>query len=384
MRPLAFLRFFLAALLVPVISAPAVHADPAGPPRASTTNTSRAGFTAIVLDNGDVAIIGGRGIPSGQTVPAIEVVSGDSGQWRPSGALSLGRTYHTATALADGRVLIAGGQTTGPTGYGTTATTELFDPTRGSVTAGAPLGTPRHSHQAVRLADGRVLVAGDRYETRSTELWSPETGRWQPAGDLPAATSLHALVALPGGGAAVIGGMGVTYVLEGPTRVQRSVTLDDVLAWTPETAAWSPAARLGSRRTAASATVLGDGRVLVVGGADERRILRTAEICDLERGTCRPTGSLARPRSAHQAVTLASGEVAVIGGMTGPVGHSRPVLEIEIWSPRTGRWRQAKARIQQAHDVQVASLPGGDWLVLGLDPRCRDNCAPTTTRVRLR
>lgn len=382
MRSVGFFCLTLTFLLSGATGAPVAHADPVAP--AGSARASRAGFTATALENGDVAVLGGRSIPSGQTVTAIEVVSGDSGQWRASGALGLGRTYHAATALADGRVLITGGQTTNPTGYATTASAELFDPRSGSITAAAPLGSPRHSHQAVLLADGRVLVAGDRYDALGTELWSPGTGRWQPAGDLPSATSLHSLVALPGGGAALIGGIGVSYVFDGPTRVQRSATLDHVLVWTPETSSWSPAARLGSPRTAASATVLADGRVLVVGGADERRILRTAEICDLTQGTCRPTGSLVRPRSAHQAVTLATGEIAVIGGMTGPVSNSRPVLEIEIWNPRTGRWRQAKPRIRQAHGVQVAPLPGGDWLVLGLDPRCRENCVPTTTRVRLR
>jgi hypothetical protein len=156
------------------------------------------------------------------------------------------------------------------------------------------------------------------------------------------------------------------------------------MQWSAGDLAWSLAARLREARAGATATVLPDGRLLVVGGANDRRILRTAELCDLARGVCKPAGPLARARTGHHAIVLASGEIAVIGGETGPVAAPRPVLDIEVYDPRTRRWRTATARISQAHGVQVASLGGDDVLVLGHDPRCRDHCAPTTTRITLR
>ena len=64
------------------------------------------------------------------------------------------RQQHTATPLADGRILIVGGNP--KTRYG-----ELYDPkdgvfrpTRGRMTQ------PRGRHTATRLGDGRVLIAG--------------------------------------------------------------------------------------------------------------------------------------------------------------------------------------------------------------------------------
>ena len=75
----------------------------------------------------------------------------------------------TATPLADGRVLVVGG-------VGET-TTELYDPPTGTWLPGGTLNQPRGLHVAVRLRDGRVLVAGSgRYgspEQFNAEIFSP-------------------------------------------------------------------------------------------------------------------------------------------------------------------------------------------------------------------
>jgi hypothetical protein len=59
-----------------------------------------------------------------------------------------------------------------------------------------------------------------------------------------------------------------------------------------------------------TATPLGNGRILVVGGVDEL----TAELYDPPSGTWLPAGSLNESHWAHVAVRLADGRVLVAGG----------------------------------------------------------------------
>ncbi|WP_158276732.1 hypothetical protein [Paraconexibacter algicola] len=99
----------------------------------------------------------------------------------------------TATALADGRVLVVGGKVadvtqggTMPTTAQTTATTkvEIYDPANEQWTPAAPLNTARAGHSATLLADGRVLVVGGAADTdKTTEIYTPadqpsEPGSW--------------------------------------------------------------------------------------------------------------------------------------------------------------------------------------------------------------
>src|SRR5690348_7076472 len=76
-----------------------------------------------------------------------------SGQWNFTGSLLAPRNGHTATLLADGEVLVAGGYD-----RAALAGAELYDPGLGTWTVTASLHTNRFSHTATLLTDGRVLV----------------------------------------------------------------------------------------------------------------------------------------------------------------------------------------------------------------------------------
>jgi hypothetical protein len=87
--------------------------------------------------------------------------------------MTAARDGSTATLLADGRVLIAGG--VGDSGQ--LATAELYDPATGSFSPTDSMATARADNTAVLLADGRVLVAGGENDASlylaSAELYQP-------------------------------------------------------------------------------------------------------------------------------------------------------------------------------------------------------------------
>src|SRR5262249_34159905 len=83
-------------------------------------------------------------------------------------------------SLPDGRVLITGGSN----GSVPVATSEVFDPTTNTVSAGPAMSSPRMGHSATTLLDGRVLLAGGNdgsADLASAEIFDASAGSFSPA-----------------------------------------------------------------------------------------------------------------------------------------------------------------------------------------------------------
>jgi hypothetical protein len=146
--------------------------DPATGTWSATTslNTARTFHTATLLANGQVLVAAGDGSPPAfDSLASAELYDPATGDWTATGALNTARGEHTATLLPDGKVLVAAGETPG----GLLTSAELYDPTAGSWSATASLNTARANHTATLLADGKVLVAGGFPALTSAELFSP-------------------------------------------------------------------------------------------------------------------------------------------------------------------------------------------------------------------
>jgi hypothetical protein len=88
----------------------------------------------------------------------IEVFDRVSKTFSHSGDLLEFLSENTATLLAEGTVLVAGGGT--PSDPGITKAVQIYNPDTQSVSETTLMSTPRYGHTATRLLDGRVLVAG--------------------------------------------------------------------------------------------------------------------------------------------------------------------------------------------------------------------------------
>jgi large repetitive protein len=96
----------------------------------------------------------------------------------------------TVTTLADGRILIVGGEN-GPAVVGEA---EVFDPADSTFTSIAGPATARADHSAKRLSAGHVLVVGGSdgaAPLASTEIFEPVSNTWSADSSLIEARSVR-------------------------------------------------------------------------------------------------------------------------------------------------------------------------------------------------
>jgi len=128
---------------------------------------------------------------------------------------------------------------------------------------------------------------------------------------------------------------------------------------------WSAAASLATGRTGHIATLLRDGRVLLVGGEDGLgQALASATVFDPRLNLWRPAASMRTARVAHSATLLPDGRVLVAGGFTG--GDSlESMAGAEIYDPAADRWKDAAPMLYPRARHTATLLPGGKVLVVG-------------------
>jgi hypothetical protein len=115
--------------------------------------------TATLLTNGQVLFAGG----SGGDEKACELYNPSTGTWSSTGSLNYGRGQHTATLLLNGKVLVTGGGGTDPgedPDDFARSSAEIYDPSTGTWTLTVSMNATRRLHEATRLLDGKVLIAG--------------------------------------------------------------------------------------------------------------------------------------------------------------------------------------------------------------------------------
>ncbi len=287
--------------------ASAVLFDPSsGVTRIDDMSVPRYHAAGARLDDGSVLVTGGYGGQGSadRYIPAL-------GRWITAAAMRTPRWAHTATLLGDGRLLVVGGASVKGLGVDETlSSAEIYHSLSNSWTPAASMGTARHSHTATLLADGRVLVVGGNGsnlvggQLASAEIYNPSTNTWAPTPDMTVPRVEHTATLLRDGGVFVAGGA------QGDNYWSSSEIFD------PAAGQWFPAGDMLAARAGHTATALDDGRILVAGGLDRwNDALDTAEIYDPGTGHRDPATSMAVPRYLHTATLLGHGRrVAFVGG----------------------------------------------------------------------
>ena len=179
------------------------------------------------------------------------------------GSMSTSRQWHTATLLANGKVLVTGGQ--GDSGNSLTSV-QLYDPASGLWSTTGSLANARCSHTATLLGNGKVLVAGGLVNNSSflssAELYDPATGGWSTTGSMATASAGHTASLLKNGKVLIAGGV-EAWLDGGDMDYLTSAELYD-----STTGLWITTGSMAIDRAGHTATLLNNGKVLVAGGAD--------------------------------------------------------------------------------------------------------------------
>jgi WD40 repeat protein len=305
--------------------------------------------TATLLLNGKVLAAGGStDIIDNPFLSSAEVFDPATGLWTSTGSMGTARRAHTATRLPDGTVLVAGGAVDN-TGTGSLSSAELYDPATGLWTATGSMGDARSWHTASLLLNGTVLVAGGTGNAgvlSSAELYDPATGLWTPAASMGEARHFTYATLLPDGKVLVAGG---------GTIADGSVTLSSAEVYDPITGLWTATGSMATARQGARPTLLVNGKVLVAGGwgGAASGSLSSAELYDPATGLWTPTGSTKAVRYRSTATLLPDGKVLVAGGETG-VGAAFD-NSAELYDPATGAW-STTVSMKTARATHTATL----------------------------
>lgn len=302
------------------------------------------------------------------------------GVFLPTGSLLDQRAAHSATLLGDGRVLILGGvEGHGPFTVSGHKAPEVFGPATGTFSSiagqvSSVAGQVGTALMSKPLPDGRVLVGGSDADGAMLLAWDPATERTEVVSKQRFRDTIPAAVALPDGRVLLLGAVPVPYLGEGSLG-QVWDPSDDSLA---DVGLFKPA-------WAGPLTVapLQDGTVLLLGGFGDTstdpsgsgRPTEWEAILDPVAGTVRRVGPMVTPRLLETVTTLGDGRVLIAGG-AGPDG--RPT-NAEVWDPATDSFRAIGPMIVARVRHTATLLRDGRVLLAGGDVIDGDETHATAT-----
>lgn len=330
---------------------------------------------------------------------ASQTVRGDS----PAGTLrTIGhypgeswRFGQTLTQLADGSIFVYGAVPSGVMENGTVSldlrwriygagsvmpAAISWDPKRhGWIKRGLPPECPHTGYlqTATVLTTGKILFAGGMCDQRrminddspmpaaaynKLSLWDHAGKKWEPAPALAQGRLYHSATLLGDGSVMIIGGEDDRRSSDGIEPVFSSVELfRDAADGLP--AEVVPLAPLQTARAKHTSTRMADNSVIVVGGigrANDK--LASIEIFDQKTRAWRAGAALNTARYQHSALLLDDGRLMVAGGIN---QSGKPVSSVDIYNPATDSWAEAAPFLVPLRTHTATKLSNGDVLVVG-------------------
>ena len=266
-------------------------------------------------------------------------------RWTLAANLNVARSGHTATLLPNGRVLAVGGARMGD------ASAESYDPATDQWTATSGENGGRFNHTATLLPNGKVLVVGGfnvvddcKSFEPAAEIYDPAANSWTPASKAISPQAENTATLLPDGRVLVIGG--------------DSCLASEITAqfYDPVSDSWTRAKPPQNTQYDHTATLLGDGRVLL--SADYGH----SELYDPSTGNWIAQRDYSSLQYGPQSATkLTDGKVLLTGGWQGQV----PVRVSKVFNPETTTWTSVEDTKVAHAGGTATSIAGGNVLVLG-------------------
>ena len=320
--------------------------------------TARLDPAAVRLKDGRVLIIGGT-IPFVGKCPmacmspvtaSVEDYDPRTGKFSHNGSLSEPRSGAEALLLNDGRVLVSGGNGQ----YGQSLSTlEIYDAAKGTsvvVTPPADTGKLPTEPTVVLLADGRVLIAGGSYDSGITSsnvtlIFDPTSGGFSN-GPLMARPRQGATATLLDDGRVLIVAGDDGYNGDAQDLAE---LIDPSHPLSQSTWPVSP----GS----STSTLLSDGRVLVAGGGTE-----VSEVFDPRTERFTVVGPMITSRTGSAAIKIQDGRVLLLGGVD---SNRAAIGTVEAFDPDSGTFQVISTAFPKITDFSATLLDDGEILIAG-------------------
>jgi trimeric autotransporter adhesin len=237
--------------------------------RADDMTQRRSDHSAVLLPDGKVLLVGGfdcNFVYGCDSLASIEVYDPASRTWSAGADMDQARGGHTASLLPNGRVLVTGGFhcLSGEQGGSCTvlASSEVYDPATDSWSSAAPLSEGRGVHSAAVLANGNVIVIGGNdgkgVGQRLSEIYDYRSGEWSSGGLMNYGRIDHATTSIPNGKVLVSGGFETQATFTSP--------LGSAELYDPKANTWTMIDPMITPRRGHAAALLQNGEVLVAGG----------------------------------------------------------------------------------------------------------------------
>jgi hypothetical protein len=373
-------------------AAPAIAHAAVGWYAAPSMSVPRAQQTSTLLPDGKVLVAGGydgfvENVGGGHvSLASAELFDPATNSWGPAAPMHRGRSDQRAVLLDDGDVLVVGGwEQPGCCNEGT-RTAEIYDPATDTWTATSPPPELQVVDTATLLNGGDVLVTGlfgpsEYMPSIGAVEYLPGSGTWTAVATPPSAAERDRIaVRLPDGEVLLAGGISTEQVFEPPHPVEdRQTAYADAEVLDPATDTWTPVAPMQVARIAPTATLLPGGQVLVTGGLAEVSPagagagLASTEAFDPATGTWTARAPMSFARGKHTASLLADGRVLVTGGSDcspracigfGATSGCCAADTAEIYDPAADAWTATEPVLTLAEHA-ASVLPDGAVLVSG-------------------
>jgi hypothetical protein len=296
-------------------------------------NVARAAMTATGLDSGDILVTGGYGV-SGAPLASVELFDSSTGVFAlGSQSMSIARAHQTATVItgcncpAEGEVLITGGFTQSSDRVPVNSA-ELYDPAPGTFTATGAMTIERANHTATAITGGplagKVLIVGGQdvngLALLQAEVYDPVAGRFTAVSPLSFARKNQAAVYLDP--SIVKGNDAGDILIAGGQDAYGDIASLEV--FDPATSAFTSAGAMNVPRGLETATLLNSGAVLIAGGENTGVPLDSAELFDPNLQSSESTAAMASVHDGGTATLLQDGRVLIVSGRSSAAEYFDP------------------------------------------------------------
>jgi uncharacterized repeat protein (TIGR01451 family) len=300
--------------------------------------------TATLLLNGKVLIAGGYGNTGALATaelydPALKSFSPTPGQ------LPRPMIGHSATLLQDGTVLLAGGGYNAKDAF-------LYNPTNGTFGSLGSMIDYHSGHSATRLDDGRVLITGGPGDIAQAELYEPASQTFVVTGRRITGSQGHRAFLLTNGTVAMLGGAWINNLA--PTNDLYNPSLGSFES-------------LGTVNAQAGAggTALLDGNILMTGGFVQSSLSTVATIFHPATSNFTATGASQYPHPRATATRLGDGKVLVVGSDHLYTVNEAAQATPELYDPVSGTFALTAPLATRRQDHTATLLPDGTVLIAG-------------------